>query len=141
MLRYSTNCIKQEQISKDSLFFHDNLKNTDNLHDNTLQYIDGYDSSEGYNNSECYSLQKTVIEAEIHITLKTGDPYDLWDIKRIAHNCGFKCKESFVFFFEKYPYYYHKRTIGDIKRYIELEDAQDDIIDGKQCKTFVFIKQ
>ena len=33
----------------------------------------------------------------IYITIKTGAPYDEWDIRKLAKNQGLFCKESFEF--------------------------------------------
>jgi 25S rRNA (uracil2634-N3)-methyltransferase len=79
------------------------------------------------------------LEAEIHLTLKTGDPYDLWQVKELAKTSGLRCKETYDFLFEKYPAYRHRRTIGDtIESECTEDEHLDQIIDGKHCKTFVF---
>lgn len=85
------------------------------------------------------SLNDSEFQPEIHLTLKTGDPYDLWQVKELAKASGLRCKETFDFLFEKYPAYRHRRTIGDtILSECSEEELADQIIDGKQCKTFVF---
>ncbi|EGF76846.1 hypothetical protein BATDEDRAFT_5132, partial [Batrachochytrium dendrobatidis JAM81] len=49
----------------------------------------------------------------IYITVKTGMPYDLWDVKGLAKaNGGMSCLRSFVFHPEAFPGYSHRRTIG-----------------------------
>ena len=91
-------------------------------------------------------------QPEIHVTIKLGDPYDDWNIKKIAHSCDFSCKESFDFLFEKYPSYSHKRSIGDTiigSNTLTMTQSENDtqeaknnidhIIDGKKCKTWIFI--
>ena len=76
---------------------------------------------------------------EIHVTMKVGDPYDLWDIKQVAWKCGLKCKESFDFYFEKYAGYFHRKTSGDRRESNDEDGEQNEIVEGKRCKTFVFI--
>ncbi|KAJ3169142.1 hypothetical protein HDU88_000934 [Geranomyces variabilis] len=53
------------------------------------------------------------VPGEILITLKTGDPYDLWDVKAQARRTGvLACARSFEFVPSLYPEYSHRRTIG-----------------------------
>ncbi|KAL3900204.1 MAG: hypothetical protein SGCHY_001507 [Lobulomycetales sp.] len=73
---------------------------------------------------------------EIHITTKTGDPYDLWDIKKIAKKLGLECKTSFKFFPELYPGYKHRRTLG-WKEGVSADD-NSEILKGGPPRTFCF---
>ncbi|KAF9926586.1 hypothetical protein FBU30_003834 [Linnemannia zychae] len=76
---------------------------------------------------------------EIHVTVKTGLPYDLWNIKRLATSTGLLgLKTSFPFKPEQYPGYEHRRTIG-FKEGISQGDNAEII--NKNPKTFVFIKK
>jgi len=52
------------------------------------------------------------VDGEIHLTVKSGDPYDLWDVKKIARRCGLMCKTSWKFHPDLYAGYVHRRTIG-----------------------------
>ncbi|KAJ3158307.1 hypothetical protein HDU86_003016 [Geranomyces michiganensis] len=74
---------------------------------------------------------------EILITLKTGDPYDLWDIKAQARRTGvLACARSFEFVPALYPEYSHRRTIG----YAEglSADANEEIVRAPP-RTFAFV--
>eukprot|EP00842_Homolaphlyctis_polyrhiza_P001934 jgi/Hompol1/2741/HPOL_000630-RA len=48
----------------------------------------------------------------IFITLKTGPPYDLWNVKGLAKACDLVCIKSFAFDPDQFPRYSHRRTIG-----------------------------
>lgn len=75
------------------------------------------------------------LEPEIHITLRTGDPYDAWNVKGLgASISGLRAAESFRFEPAKYPGYRHVKTMG------EAEEAAGDEEDFlmKPAKTFVF---
>ncbi|KAG0201298.1 hypothetical protein BGX28_005823 [Mortierella sp. GBA30] len=76
---------------------------------------------------------------EIHVTVKTGLPYDLWNIKRLATGTGLLGnKTSFPFKPEQYPGYEHRRTIGFKEGVSQGENAE---ILNKSPKTFVFVKK
>ncbi|KAF9985631.1 hypothetical protein BGZ75_002714 [Mortierella antarctica] len=76
---------------------------------------------------------------EIHVTVKTGMPYDLWNLKRLATGTGLLGnKTSFPFKPEQYPGYEHRRTIGFKEGVSQGENAE---ILGKSPKTFVFVKK
>ncbi|KAI8598291.1 hypothetical protein EDD21DRAFT_309614 [Dissophora ornata] len=76
---------------------------------------------------------------EIHVTVKTGLPYDLWNIKRLATGSGLLGnKTSFPFKPQQYPGYEHRRTIG-FKDGVSQGDNVE-IVD-KSPKTFVFVKR
>ncbi|TPX59881.1 hypothetical protein PhCBS80983_g02142 [Powellomyces hirtus] len=56
---------------------------------------------------------KMAADGQIHVTLKNGIPYDLWDIKEQAKRTQLlKCIRSFEFDPALYPEYSHRRTIG-----------------------------
>ncbi|KAG0295685.1 hypothetical protein BGZ98_001269, partial [Dissophora globulifera] len=72
---------------------------------------------------------------EIHVTIKTGLPYDLWNIKRLATGTGLLgIKSSFPFKPEQYPGYEHRRTIGFKEGMSQGENVE---ILNKNPKTFV----
>ncbi|KAF9346662.1 hypothetical protein BGX26_001827 [Mortierella sp. AD094] len=76
---------------------------------------------------------------EIHVTVKTGLPYDLWNIKRLATGTGLLGnKTSFPFRPEQYPGYEHRRTIG-FKEGVSQGDNVEIV--NKSPKTFVFVKK
>ncbi|KAF8924713.1 hypothetical protein CPC16_000461 [Podila verticillata] len=76
---------------------------------------------------------------EIHVTVKTGLPYDLWNIKRLATGTGLLGnKTSFPFKPEQYPGYEHRRTIGFKEGVSQGENVE---ILNKSPKTFVFVKK
>ncbi|KAF9561548.1 hypothetical protein EC968_005690 [Mortierella alpina] len=76
---------------------------------------------------------------EIHVTVKTGMPYDLWNLKRLATGTGLLGnKTSFPFKPEQYPGYEHRRTIG-FKEGVSLGENAEIV--GKSPKTFVFVKK
>lgn len=74
------------------------------------------------------------IDPEIHVTIKTGDPYDAWNIKGLAATTGtLKSAETFRFEPFKYPGYRHVKTLG-------ADADEDEDGDGfllKPAKTFV----
>ncbi|ODV95464.1 hypothetical protein PACTADRAFT_23834, partial [Pachysolen tannophilus NRRL Y-2460] len=51
----------------------------------------------------------------IIITLFEGEPYDSWQIKKIAKNFNYKVTRSGVFKWELFPGYHHRRTNGTTK--------------------------
>jgi 25S rRNA (uracil2634-N3)-methyltransferase len=70
-------------------------------------------------------------EGQILVTLKSGDPYDKWNIKSLAAKCGLKCIRSFEFSPDDYPGYYHCRTSGS-----KIHDNSE--ISNKMPRTFIF---
>jgi 25S rRNA (uracil2634-N3)-methyltransferase len=72
----------------------------------------------------------------IYITMKGGMPYDLWNIKSLAKECGYATLKSFKFEPKDYPGYAHRRTIG-----YKEGVSKDDSIECKNCRTYVFIKK
>ncbi|ORZ01850.1 hypothetical protein BCR41DRAFT_313764 [Lobosporangium transversale] len=76
---------------------------------------------------------------EIHVTLKSGQPYDMWNIKRLATGTGLLgVKTSFPFRPEQYSGYEHRRTIGYKEGVSQGGNAE---IKNKNPKTFVFVKK
>ncbi|KAI9014742.1 hypothetical protein BC832DRAFT_537198 [Gaertneriomyces semiglobifer] len=75
-------------------------------------------------------------DGEIHITLKEGSPYDLWDIKRQAKETRLlACTRSFRFAPELYKEYAHRRTIGFAEG-LSKEDNEEILKKGS--RTYVF---
>ncbi|KAI8914230.1 hypothetical protein EDD86DRAFT_231639 [Gorgonomyces haynaldii] len=72
-------------------------------------------------------------KGEIYVTLKSGEPYDSWNIKNIAKSCELRCTRSFFFEPSDYPGYQHRRTIG----FSEGLSAADNS-EISNSKTFIF---
>ncbi|KAJ2729656.1 hypothetical protein IW152_005534 [Coemansia sp. BCRC 34962] len=49
---------------------------------------------------------------QIHVTLKSGLPYDQWNIKRLAKECGLISHTTHPFELDAFPGYEHRRTLG-----------------------------
>jgi 25S rRNA (uracil2634-N3)-methyltransferase len=74
---------------------------------------------------------------EIHITLKGGMPYDMWQVKRLARLAGLICQTSFAFDPKAYPGYAHRRTLGFQDALSKLENEE---LLGKDCRTFILTR-
>lgn len=75
------------------------------------------------------------IEPEIHVTMRTGDPYDAWQVKGLgASIAGLRSAESFRFEPGKYPGYRHVKTLGEAE---EAAAEEEDFL-LKPAKTYVF---
>ncbi|KAI8825640.1 uncharacterized protein EV422DRAFT_549662 [Fimicolochytrium jonesii] len=62
------------------------------------------------------ALPKLAPSGEILVTLKCGDPYDLWDVKAQARKTGqLNSSRSFAFDADLYPEYSHRRTLGFVE--------------------------
>ncbi|ORZ37636.1 hypothetical protein BCR44DRAFT_39563 [Catenaria anguillulae PL171] len=79
------------------------------------------------------SLPVSNVKTEIIVTLKTGNPYDLWTIKRLAKSCGLVTKRSFPFHPDPYMGYEHRRTLGHDASLSASANAEI-----KNAKTYVF---
>ena len=81
-----------------------------------------------------------LMQPEIHVSLRIGDPYDDWNIKQLASSVGLTCLESFRFEPLKYVGYTHARTIGDIiGKGTSMEEDKDHDFLKRPSKTFVFV--
>lgn len=79
--------------------------------------------------------QLLTTSGEIHVTLKTGEPYDSWNVKKLAKTSGLFCKTTLPFDPNMYSGYSHRRTLG----YLDgLSAENNEEIKGKECKTYVF---
>lgn len=78
-------------------------------------------------------ISTVLMEPEIHLTVWEGDPYDLWDVKKLAFNGCPKLalKESFPFIHKRYPSYAHQKTNGH---------SQDSFA-GRKSRTYVFVRK
>ncbi|KAJ2960343.1 hypothetical protein NQZ79_g4336 [Umbelopsis isabellina] len=77
-------------------------------------------------------------DGEIHVTLKSGQPYDLWSIRTMAKSTDLlRPKTAFPFVPSLYPGYAHRRTLG-FKEGLS-KSGNEEIID-KKPKTYVFVR-
>lgn len=67
----------------------------------------------------------------IIITLWCGEPYDSWNVKKIAAEHGWQCLLSFPFQPSLYPEYHHVLTKG----------SRHDIPKIKDARSYVFVKK
>ncbi|CAG8786103.1 11426_t:CDS:2, partial [Racocetra fulgida] len=73
-------------------------------------------------------------DGEIHITMKTGVPYDHWNIRKLVKSIeSLGIKESFEFDPNLYPGYEHRRTLG-FKEGVSKKDNEEIL--EKQPRTF-----
>jgi hypothetical protein len=73
----------------------------------------------------------SMVQSEIHVTCWTGEPYDAWEVKKLATFVGkLELLESFAFDAERYPGYRHCRTIGHING--------DETFKDRPSRTYVF---
>lgn len=95
--------------------------------------VDGSSDDEAvYSEDEEEENPHIAFEPEIHITIRTGDPYDDWKVKGLGAAIPFlRSAESFRFEPEKYPGYRHVKTLGEGK-----EDEENFL--SKPAKTYVF---
>lgn len=77
-----------------------------------------------------YIIETPKERPEFHITLKTGLPYDQWEIKKLAKT-EFQCLTSFPFIPSYYSSYQHVNT--------NASNNHNDHLNGKQCTTTVFV--
>jgi 25S rRNA (uracil2634-N3)-methyltransferase len=52
------------------------------------------------------------VNGEIHVSLKSGEPYDSWQVRKLARTHSLECTRSMAFRTECYPGYTHRRTLG-----------------------------
>ncbi|KAI8140357.1 hypothetical protein BJV82DRAFT_623616 [Fennellomyces sp. T-0311] len=77
-------------------------------------------------------------EGEMHVTIKTCKPYDLWDIRTLAKTTGrLAIKTTFPFHPDIYPGYEHRRTLGFKEGVSKGENAE---IVSSNPKTFVIVR-
>jgi 25S rRNA (uracil2634-N3)-methyltransferase len=94
------------------------------------------ESTSDYKNDDDSDGETMTIKDRKHgqviVTLKCGEPYDLWDLKALARAQGFACERSFEFNTACYPGYSHRHTIGH-------DDSKPrPVITEKAARTYVF---
>ncbi|OZJ02016.1 hypothetical protein BZG36_05201 [Bifiguratus adelaidae] len=78
-------------------------------------------------------------DGEIHVTIKSGEPYSLWEIKSLAKATGeLAIKATIPFHVESYPGYAHRRTLG-FKEGLSKESNEE--IMHKSPKTYIFVRK
>lgn len=115
------------------------------------------------NKSESRQVEESVVpDGEIHVTLKTCTPYNLWGVKSLVKAKGvLAVRGTAPFFPDDFPGYEHRRTLGfkeglskganaeivssDPKRYIfvrkEVMDAENEkAIKGAQKRKLELLK-
>lgn len=103
----------------------------------TEQQADADDDSHHYHQQEEQLLP--LREGEIHITIKTCKPYDLWDVKSLAKSTGvLAVKSSFRFLPEDFPGYEHRRTLGFKEGVSKSGNAE---INRADPRTFVIVRR
>jgi 25S rRNA (uracil2634-N3)-methyltransferase len=84
------------------------------------------------------SASSALPDGEIWVTLKSGQPYDDWHIKKLAKSAGLACRTSFVFDPDAFPGYAHRRTLG----YAEGKSApSNEELKDKTCRTYIFVSK
>lgn len=73
-------------------------------------------------------------KSQVHVSLKCGEPYDLWRVKFLARSY-FTLHQSTKFDIAMYPEYAHRRTLG----FSEGKSADNnEELRGKECRTYCF---
>ncbi|CAI2162187.1 2964_t:CDS:2 [Funneliformis geosporum] len=85
------------------------------------------------------SLYSDMNDGEIHVTMKTVEPYNQWNVKQLAKSTGhLAIKESIDFIPNQYPGYEHRRTLG----YQQGKSKNDnDEIFSKKPKTIIIARK
>ncbi|KAI8901966.1 hypothetical protein BC833DRAFT_575183 [Globomyces pollinis-pini] len=74
-------------------------------------------------------------DGQIVVTLKSGLPYDLWDVKQIAKDAGYVLDRSCEFKPDDFPGYAHRRTIGFDKKVSNPDNME---ITKKPSRMYIF---
>jgi 25S rRNA (uracil2634-N3)-methyltransferase len=76
-------------------------------------------------------------DGEIVVSMKSGIPYDLWNIKQLAKECDLRLLRSMVFEPSDFPGYCHRRTIGYDA---EISAPDNTEITKKPARMYIFGK-
>ncbi|KAL0073910.1 hypothetical protein J3Q64DRAFT_1696282 [Phycomyces blakesleeanus] len=82
--------------------------------------------------------QEPLGHGEIHVSMKTCKPYNLWAVRNLAKAGNLGTKTTFKFHPEDYPGYEHRRTIGFKEGVSKGGNAE---ILSSEPKTFVFVQK
>jgi len=72
---------------------------------------------------------------EIHVTVRRGEPYDSWQIVKLARSVGLALVNAVRFDPRAFPGYEHRRTIGAVPGVSNLHNEE---IMPKRCVTYIF---
>jgi len=72
---------------------------------------------------------------EIHMTVRRGEPYDSWQIVKLARSVGLALVNAVRFDPRAFPGYEHRRTIGAVPGVSNLHNEE---IMPKRCVTYIF---
>lgn len=137
--KFEKSCLRKRLYNFDKIVFnfpHVGRGITDetyNIRANQKLIFDFLNSCKNYLTKPCLKMKNG---GEVHITVKKGKPYDLWNVKALAKQCGFKVQTSFDFNPDLYPGYEHRRTIG-FKEGISVGNNEE--ITKKGSRTWVFL--
>ncbi|KAJ2646970.1 hypothetical protein IWW40_005020 [Coemansia sp. RSA 1250] len=82
--------------------------------------------------------EDVVEPGQIHVTLKSGPPYDKWNIKHLARECGLVTMRTSNFVLDSFPGYEHRRTLG-FKEGVSKDENKE--IRDKNPKLYQFISK
>ena len=77
-----------------------------------------------------------VLEAggAVHVAVKTGAPYDKWEVTKLAQNCGWRAVCGERFDPAAWPGYAHRRTLG----FLEGKSAKENEEIAKGARVYTF---
>ncbi|OLY85318.1 25S rRNA (uridine-N(3))-methyltransferase [Smittium mucronatum] len=78
------------------------------------------------------------VDGQVLVTLKSGEPYDSWNIRSISKKTGMSIQTTVPFIAKDYPGYEHRRTLG-FKNGLSV--GQNSEILKKSPKTYIFVKR
>ncbi|KAI9025981.1 hypothetical protein CLU79DRAFT_682849, partial [Phycomyces nitens] len=82
--------------------------------------------------------KEPLAHGEIHVSMKTCKPYNLWAVRNLAKSGNLATKTTFKFHPEDYPGYEHRRTIGFKEG---VSKGGNSEIMNSEPKTFVFVQK
>lgn len=74
----------------------------------------------------------------VHVTLRTGKPYDQWNVPSLARTIGLRVRSVATFDPRQWPAYRHRRTIG-FREGVSAADNED--IARSRCITYILCKR
>ncbi|KAJ1882848.1 Meiotic nuclear division protein 1 [Coemansia sp. RSA 486] len=73
---------------------------------------------------------------QIHVTLKSGPPYSLWNVRQLAKDSGLSAYSTVPFDLDAFPGYEHRRTLG-FKDGVSASENHE--IRNKDPKIYMFV--
>ncbi|CCE62486.1 hypothetical protein TPHA_0C03340 [Tetrapisispora phaffii CBS 4417] len=98
--------------------------------DAKTKYTQGYSLDERKNDGRLVDGVSESGIGKVILTMFTGEPYDLWEVRALAKQTGFQVEKSNKFQWENYPEYHHKRTNSEQDT---TKPAQE-----REARTYVF---